>query len=218
MEIPIYSKDYHDYVFKNGRLIGDFDNMYQNSEEVPWHQDIHADSWFNKIGFLMLKDKAPYKNILEIGCGLGYIAQKLTQLTPDYVDAIDISLTAIYKAREIHKNKKINFFVGDITSKDFLLPSTYGLVVIKDVFWYVFDCMETVLGNIDQCLSSGTYLYINQSFPSLDTNFVGKEIIDSPERLIGYFSTRYEPIYKIVVQRYESVDDGPLLHYLGVKK
>ncbi len=33
------SKNYRDYVIKNGKLMGDFDKMYKNSEEVPWYQD-----------------------------------------------------------------------------------------------------------------------------------------------------------------------------------
>ena len=30
---------YQDYVIKNGKFIGKFDEMYRNSVEVPWHQD-----------------------------------------------------------------------------------------------------------------------------------------------------------------------------------
>jgi hypothetical protein len=33
------SRDYHDYVFKNGKFIGKFDEMYQYSENIPWNQD-----------------------------------------------------------------------------------------------------------------------------------------------------------------------------------
>ena len=33
------SKDYHDYVFRDGKLVGEFEAIYQNSEGVPWHQD-----------------------------------------------------------------------------------------------------------------------------------------------------------------------------------
>ena len=33
------SKDYHDYVIKNGSFVGKFEEMYQNSSNIPWHQD-----------------------------------------------------------------------------------------------------------------------------------------------------------------------------------
>ncbi len=35
----IDSTDYHDYVIKNGKLIGEFEQMYKNSAGIPWHQD-----------------------------------------------------------------------------------------------------------------------------------------------------------------------------------
>ena len=35
----IHSEDYHDYVFKNGKLVGEMEQMYQKSKDIPWHQD-----------------------------------------------------------------------------------------------------------------------------------------------------------------------------------
>jgi len=37
--VKINSDDYHDYVIKNGKLIGEFDQMYLKSKNIPWHQD-----------------------------------------------------------------------------------------------------------------------------------------------------------------------------------
>ena len=33
------STDYHDYVSKDGKSIGDFESMYRNSDTTPWHQN-----------------------------------------------------------------------------------------------------------------------------------------------------------------------------------
>ena len=44
-----FSKDYHDYVFKDGRLVGDFEKMYRHSAEVPWNQDKTAHMVFSNI-------------------------------------------------------------------------------------------------------------------------------------------------------------------------
>ena len=30
---------YQDYVIKDGTLIGNFEEMYHESSEIPWHQD-----------------------------------------------------------------------------------------------------------------------------------------------------------------------------------
>ena len=39
----IKSDDYRDYVIKDGRLIGEFEQMYKNSRDIPWHQDTQTD-------------------------------------------------------------------------------------------------------------------------------------------------------------------------------
>ena len=39
-ENPSRSTDYHDYVIKDGRFIGAFEEMYRNCPD-PWHQDEH---------------------------------------------------------------------------------------------------------------------------------------------------------------------------------
>lgn len=37
------STDYHDYVSKDGKYIGDFESMCRNSDTTPWHQDEQSD-------------------------------------------------------------------------------------------------------------------------------------------------------------------------------
>ena len=209
------NRDYHDYVFKDGDLLGDFDNMYKFSKVTPWEQDKRCDHWYTEVGMAMLQEKAPYKSILEIGCGLGYIAKKLGRYSKS-VTAFDISCEAIKKARGLHKN--INFYVDDITDDSFKPRRQYDLVVMKDNFWYVFKRMKKVIENINACVKKGGYLYLCQSFPALEKPFVEKEIIDSPQILIRYFSNRYENIFTMMIQRHEYVKDGPILHYFGRKK
>ncbi len=65
------SRDYHDYVFRNGRLLGDFDNMYRQATSVPWGQDVLFKRWYSQVGLAMVRECGPYGWILEIGCGLG---------------------------------------------------------------------------------------------------------------------------------------------------
>jgi hypothetical protein len=38
------ARDYHQYVFREGKLIGDFEAMYRNSKAIPRHQD-KQESW-----------------------------------------------------------------------------------------------------------------------------------------------------------------------------
>jgi hypothetical protein len=41
-----YSKDYDDCVFRDGKLIGEFEAMYRYSDGAPWHQD-KQDDWID---------------------------------------------------------------------------------------------------------------------------------------------------------------------------
>jgi len=38
-----WPEDYHEYVFRDGRLVGDFENMYRHSKDVPWDQGNRAE-------------------------------------------------------------------------------------------------------------------------------------------------------------------------------
>ncbi len=44
------SDDYHDYVIKDGKYIGLYEDMYKYSKEIPWHQDKMALDWYTQIG------------------------------------------------------------------------------------------------------------------------------------------------------------------------
>ena len=65
-----YSR-YQDYVIKNGKFIGEFENMYKDYED-PWNQtsrEVH--SLEKTIAIDILKSKGHHKP-LEYGCGLGH--------------------------------------------------------------------------------------------------------------------------------------------------
>lgn len=208
--------DYHDYVFRNGELVGDFDNMYRYATDVPWHQDTYADHWCTEVGFLILKAQAPYGSILEIGCGLGYIAAKLKALVQDgTVDAFDISEVAVREARRRHPG--IQFYVDDITDPAFRPRRRYELVVVKDLFWYVLDHLQVVLRNLETCVASSGRLYLCQWFPDLAKPFVGKDVIPSPEALLARMSG-YAPLATVLLSNDPQQEDGPILHVLGKKR
>jgi len=209
-----FPKDYHDYVFRNGQLIGDFDNMYRYAERVPWEQDKICHHWYAEVGILMVRDYAPYEAILEIGCGLGYIAAKLKPFATGAIDAFDISPAAIEKAKRLHPG--VDFYVDDIRMTTFRPKARYDLTVVRDLFWYVFPDMPTVVPNIDACVKLGGLLNISQSFPALERSFVGKAVIPSPEALLAYFPN-YELITTALLRNHELVSDGPILHFLGRK-
>lgn len=211
-----FPDDYHDYVFKDGKLIGAFDEMYQHSKGIPWDQDKRCNDWYAEVGLLMLRDEGPYDSILEMGCGLGYYAAKLQRFAlgkKGTLHAFDVSETAVEKARASHRD--IEFWVDDVTRTDYAPRRQYDLVVIRDVFWYIFEKMDTVVSNIQRSVRNGGHLYLCQSFPALDRPFVGKHVIPDPDALIGFFSGRFRPVHSMRLRRHRVETDGPILHYLA---
>lgn len=213
-----FPRDYHNYVFRDGRFIGDFDNMYRYSNPVPWEQDKQCHDWYIDVGMAMLRDRAPYGSILEIGCGLGYIAARIKPLlgdSPGTFDAFDISPDAIQKALQIHPG--ISFYVDDVMKDSFVPRRSYKLVVIREIFWYTYVKMDNVIRNIDACIARDGWLYICQAFPSIDTAFVGKETLPDPDALLAHFR-HYEPVYTVILRQHERIGDGPMLHLLARKR
>lgn len=180
------SKDYHDYVIKDGKLIGDFESMYQNSEEVPWHQDQGGPD--QKIA-LNLLSSYHFDTIIDIGCGLGYYLDQFKDKGDELI-GYDISPTAVEKAQKLFPYE---FKTLDLVKQD--LPSKSGnvLYTVRGFFWYVFPHMPRIIANFNK-LKKGQYILISQNWPPKGSDFVGKEILPNPEALMAYF-TEFDPIY-----------------------
>lgn len=209
---PEPSQDYHDYVFRGGKLVGDFDGMYRHSRTIPWDQDRRCDHWYAEIGMLMLREHAPYASILEVGCGLGYFSRKLAGLSAGRIEAFDISPEAVRRARELHSG--IDFRVGDAADPAGDPAPNYDLVVVRELFWYVVPRLDAVLANLKRWTKPGGCLYVGQSFPALDRPFVGRERIPDPAALLKFLSG-FVPLHTAQVRNHPLVDDGPILHFLG---
>lgn len=111
-----YSKDYHDYVFREGKLVGEFEAMYRNSEGIPWHQD-EQENWVDvRLTSEMLRDVGSYDEIHDLGCGLGhYLAIMRSRIGSESCRCVgyDISETACAKAKQVWPN--FEFIQLDLT-------------------------------------------------------------------------------------------------------
>ena len=109
-------KNYHNYVIKDGKFIGAFEEMYQNVED-PWHQT-NVDTVPYEITLYLLKKYGICQNggkVLDVGCGLGVFTAKLKEIMPKAeITATDVSPTAIKKAKSRFEHLGIDFSVMDI--------------------------------------------------------------------------------------------------------
>jgi SAM-dependent methyltransferase len=210
------STDYHDFVFKDGKLIGKFEEMYQKSTDVPWHQDKVPDTWHGRIGTNIIEaafEEGKIKTVLEAGCGYGYILSKIKRPNIQF-SGFDISETVIKKARKLHP--EFTFFVDDLINLEHV--NKYDLVICREDLWYVIYNLDAVIENLKQLIVGGGYLYIGLSFPSLDKPFVGKKILPDPKTLLAKLEKKFDSVALNLLYKMQIKSDGPNFHWLGCKK
>ena len=88
---------YHDYVIKDGKFIGRFDEMYEKFED-PWMQSSQPNRFARSNLILSLKELG-IRSLVEFGCGLGYLSDWIHRETGIIPRGIDISPVAIEKAK-----------------------------------------------------------------------------------------------------------------------
>ena len=105
------STDYHDYVFRDGKLVGEFEEMYRNSATVPWHQD-KQETWIDvRLTRELLRDLGHYHEIHDLGCGTGHYLELIARdflLTGGRSYGYDISPTACKLAKQLFPQSEFN--------------------------------------------------------------------------------------------------------------
>jgi len=145
-----------------------------NDIEDPWgyknnfHDDLRKTTLLDQI------PKRKYENVLDIGCGQGFITNDLPGKN---VYGVDISETAIKYARK--NNKKVIYSVGSIFEIDKLFEIKFDLIIITGVLYpqYIGNSSSLIYLLIDKILKQNGILisvHINEwyfsQFPYLKTN------------------------------------------------
>ena len=128
-------KTYQDLVIKDGRFIGKFEEMYESFDD-PWHQS--DEGYFNDLSRLIVADyikKNNIRNCVEFGCGLGMTMNYIHSHTNIDMLGIDISSTAIMKAKETHP--KLSFKVD--TVENIINYSQYECFFFGEITWYLLE-------------------------------------------------------------------------------
>ncbi len=177
----IDSPDYHDYFIKDGRFIGEFEQMYRNVED-PWLCAGKGHSLYNDLLLALVQHVAPAKSvILEAGSGLGALAARIRQALPDaIVKGCDVSPTAVEKARARHPG--IDFFVQDLTRLD-TAPCPSGsldVVTLAQVLWCVLPSTPDIMRQVFRLLKPQGSLLVLQQFYSDAEQQYGRGIVEDP--------------------------------------
>ncbi|MFC1745497.1 class I SAM-dependent methyltransferase [Candidatus Riflebacteria bacterium] len=191
---------YHDYVIKDGKFIGKFDEMYKKFEN-PWNQmdqSILFNSYSRNTSILNIR-KYKIKSVLECGCGLGLFTHMLAQQTGIKVKGIDVSLTAVQKARE-------NFPELDFEVANILEIGKFGdfeAILFSEITWYILKELKQVFEKMLSAFEGKYFLhnlcfYKGQQKYGTDYFTCLKEFIDYvPFRLIGHAKATTEDMDSI---------------------
>lgn len=194
---------YQDYVIKDGKLVGEFEQMYQDHED-PWQQAQLAATESEKSVGLSLVNRlnmfCGVSKLLELGCGYGHFTQRFSELGLD-VTGVDISETAIRKARELHP--ACNFEVGKISDHEVIKALAPDVIVMSEITWYVLDDLAEFLAFLKREMPQVYLLHILTTY-SQDEQRYGKEYFGNLDEIMAYFDMHY-------------LESGQVHHRAGVK-
>ncbi len=177
------SKDYHDYVIKDGKFIGKFEEMYQVCDD-PWGQTQDIITSYSKMACVASLKRIKAKKVLEIGSGLGCFTDFLGKMCPEITfEGMDVSETAVNKAATVFP--EIKFICADVKNiAQILKNGKYDAIIFSEIMWYILDGLNGLLNTLREC-HKGKYILVNQTFYN-GTQQYGKEFFTNPSEMISY--------------------------------
>lgn len=202
----ITSKDYHDYVIKDGKFIGEFEQMYRNVDD-PW-PETEMDMDQNQAS---VQAKRFFKNLnitsaLSLGGGTGnHLGWFLPKEILGNSCNVEISSTAC-------KMSKIKFPTLKVVNEPILTylqkPNTgqFDLVIMREVIWYVLNDLLDIYKNL-KLKFPGKYVLVELTFPKEQR--YGREHFVGIKDFLSKFE--FQIINKLVVKGQSADDHGYLM-------
>lgn len=145
---------------------------------------IRKKSSLQLIHYLKKKNK-PLK-ILEIGCGNGWLAAKLSAIHHTKITALDTNQIEIEQAKRIFKNSNLQFIYSSFPTQ-ILASQKFDIIVFAASFQY-FPSVANVINNCHE------YLAIDGEIHIIDTNFYPQNKIgEAAERTKSYYNKIGQP-------------------------
>lgn len=128
----------------------DLDLFYSNPD--PWGYEINNEDQIRKEILISEIPDRKYKNVLDIGCGQGFITRFLPG---ENIRGIDLSENAIAFAKKNITINKFNFIQGSVFEADKLFDCKFDLIIITGVLYpqYIGNSSSLVYLLIDKILN-----------------------------------------------------------------
>jgi SAM-dependent methyltransferase len=188
--MPKYER-YQDYAIRDGRLIGEFEQMYRDFAD-PWHQTAHDQFASEKaVGInLLSRLKATHGigKVVDLGCGLGHYSSRMAAIGLDVV-GIDVSATAIEKARSLY-GRSVEFVGGRFEDFPAIATNRPDVIVMAEITWYVLDHLRSFIDFCKLRLPNTFLLHLLTTYPPRSQQYGTKWFTSLPE-IENYFGMRY---------------------------
>tara|TARA_X000000368_G_scaffold8892_1_gene6984 strand:- start:1448 stop:2089 length:642 start_codon:yes stop_codon:yes gene_type:complete len=151
---------YQDYVIKNGKLVGEFEEMYRDYDD-PWEQSTRELFASEKASILNIVDSFGFKNVVEFGCGHGHLTERLRKVCGSAV-GLDISQTAINKAQKNYPN--CDFRLSKFPDLDLIRNLAPDCLVMAEITWYVLDDLDKFLNFLRKEMPSTLLIHLLMTY------------------------------------------------------
>jgi SAM-dependent methyltransferase len=188
-------KNYQDYVISNGKLVGDFEGMYENFDD-PWHQSAQDHIFDSRRQIAInycnrLRAKYGASKVVELGCGFGHLTESLRKNGFDALGT-DISKTAIKKASNLYPEsrfKQLSF--NDFDNLFSLKPS---ILIMAEITWYILDDLDQFLVRLNEyAKQSQEPVFLIHLLATYEPGVqkYGADKFTNLEEIIKYFNLEY---------------------------
>jgi len=133
---------------------------------------------------LSMLPQRPYRNVLDVGCGLGTFTRKLAPFA-EHILGTDISAEAIGQARRLSaEHPNIAYSQQDVVDNSYQ-EASFDLIVLADTLYYIEPLtdvrLKSIAGNLSTKLApGGLLLLVNHYFFGVDLPSRGtREIHDA---------------------------------------
>src|SRR4051794_7174489 len=133
----------------------------------PWDLENSVYERDRCLQLVKMIDGRRYPRVLEIGCGAGYLTRMLAAHA-DHIVALDISQTAIHRARSLSTDQtQVDFRMGNVMEYKPQVDGPWDLIVFSETIYYLgwlypmFDVAWLAVQLFDATRSGGRLMLAN---------------------------------------------------------
>jgi SAM-dependent methyltransferase len=177
---------YQDYVVRDGKLVGEFEAMYRDYDD-PWEQTAKEVAATDKALVLHALQKIGARRVVELGCGLGILTDRIRQLGMDVV-GVDTSATAVRRAAK--RFPDCRFVAADILDVAAYAAEPPDAICMPEITWYVLDKLDAFLEMFKTRWPQTYLLHTLTTYPP-GVQQLGREKFTNLEEILTYFAFDY---------------------------